>query len=174
MYVYIIYVVIYILKGGHQKVITIQIRYTKRCLLKGYNSSYLIYIKCAYWPKRCLLKKNVFIDRKCIYLMKICLLKSYDVLSINSGSYSFGNFFLISSLSYFLDTQETCGSFPKLLFVSYISLLNSKNVQKSSHTNGGNNNNKRFLHLVTFSQLFIFNLSLKHTKHMDLFQNFYL
>ena len=100
--------------------------------------------------------------------MKICFLKSYNCLSINSGSYSFRNFFLISSLSYFLDTQETCGSFPKLLFVSYISLLNSKNVQKLSHTNGGNNNTDRFLYLVTFSQLLSL-IFLRNTRNMWIF-----
>ena len=63
------------------------------CLLKGHNSSYLIYIKGAYWPKMCLLNKNVSIDQKCAYLMKIFILKSYNLLSINIGSYSFGNFF---------------------------------------------------------------------------------
>ena len=29
------------------------------CLLKGYNPSYLIYIKGAYWPKVRLLNENV-------------------------------------------------------------------------------------------------------------------
>ena len=57
--------------------------------------------------------------------MKIYLLKSHNPLGINSGIYSFGNFFLISSLSL------------KLLFVSWFffffcrggGCLNSENVR---------------------------------------------
>ena len=47
----------------------------------------------------------------------MCILKSHKHLGMNSGSCSFGNFFSTSSLSSFLEIQETCGSFPKLLFV---------------------------------------------------------
>ena len=108
----------FILKSVYWKVITIQIEYTKRCLLKSLNSSYLIHIKGAYRPKKCLLNKNVSIDQKCAYRMKICLLRGYNLLCINSGSYLFSNLFSISSLSYLLETQKICGSSPKLLFVS--------------------------------------------------------
>ena len=41
----------------------------------------------------------------------------HNHLGINSGSYSFGNFFSTSSLSSFLKTQETCGFSSKLLFI---------------------------------------------------------
>ena len=47
----------------------------------------------------------------------MCTLKDHNHLSINNGSYSFANFFSTSSLSSFLEIQETCGSSPKLLFV---------------------------------------------------------
>ena len=47
----------------------------------------------------------------------MCTLKDHIHLSINNGSYSFVNFFSTSSLSSFLEIQETCGSSPKLLFV---------------------------------------------------------
>ena len=107
-----------ILKSIHWKVITIQIEHTKRCLLKNHNSSYLIHIKGAYQPKKCLSNENVSIDQKCAYRMKICLLRGYNLLCINSGSYLFSNLFSISSLSYLLETQKICGSSPKLLFVS--------------------------------------------------------
>ena len=73
--------------------------------------------KYTYWLKKYLLNENVPIDQKCAYWMKMCLLKSHNPLGINSGSYSFGNFFSISSLSSFLETQEICRSSPKLLFV---------------------------------------------------------
>ena len=66
----------------------------------------------------CLLNKNVHIDWKDAYWMKMCLLKGHNPLGINSGSYSFVNFFSTSSFSSFLETQETCGSSLKLLFVS--------------------------------------------------------
>ena len=74
------------------------------------------------------MNKNVFIDRKCVYWMKMCLLNGHNPLGINSGSYSFVNFFSTSSFSSFLETQETCGSSLKLLFVSRFSPpLNSEN-----------------------------------------------
>ena len=57
------------------------------------------------------------LTEKCAYLMKICLFKGHNLLGINSSLYSFGNFFSISSLSYFLKIQKTCGSSPKLLFI---------------------------------------------------------
>ena len=59
----------------------------------------------------CLLNENVSINRKYAYLMKICLLKVHNSLGINCSSYS------TSSLSSFLETQETCENFLKLLFV---------------------------------------------------------
>ena len=96
--------------------------------------------------------------------MKMCLLKGYNLLGIDSGSYSFRNFFSTSSLLYFLEAQETCGSLPKFLFISQFSLLNSKKVQELSHTNDSNNNTEQFLHLVTFSQHFIS----QHKKSVDL------
>ena len=49
--------------------------------------------------------------------MKQCLLKCHNLLGINSGSYSFDNFFPISFLSSFLGVKEIYGSSPKLLFV---------------------------------------------------------
>ena len=49
--------------------------------------------------------------------MKMCILKSHKHFSMDSGSYSFGNFFSTSSFSSFLKTQETCGFSSKLLFV---------------------------------------------------------
>ena len=49
--------------------------------------------------------------------MKMYLLKAHNPLAINSGSYSFGNFFPISFLSSFLKLQKICRSSPKLLFV---------------------------------------------------------
>ena len=49
--------------------------------------------------------------------MKPCLLKGHNPLGINSGSYSFDNFFPTSFLSSFLEVKETYGSSPKLLFV---------------------------------------------------------
>ena len=50
----------------------------------------------------CLLNENVFTNKKSAYLMKMCLLKGHNLLAINSGLYSFSNFFPISSLSSFL------------------------------------------------------------------------
>ena len=67
--------------------------------------------------KMYLLTVKLPIERKCAYWMKMCLLKSHNPLGINSSSYSFGNFFSISSLSSFLETQKICRSSPKLLFV---------------------------------------------------------
>ena len=68
--------------------------------------------KYAYWTKMCILnknvpieKKNVSIDWKCAYWMKMCILKTHNHLDMNSGSYSFGNFFSTSSLSSFLEIQ---------------------------------------------------------------------
>ena len=77
--------------------------------------------------------------------MKMCLLKSHNLLGINNGSYSFGNFFSNSSYSSSLETQETCEYSLKLLFVI------SKKVEESSHTKGSNNNTKQFFHLLTSS-----------------------
>ena len=44
-------------------------------------------------------------------------IEGHNLLDINSSSYSFGNFFSASSFSFFLETQETCGTSSKLLFV---------------------------------------------------------
>ena len=99
--------------------------------------------KCAYWMKMCLLTKNVHIEWKDTCWRVIIL------WGINSGSYSFGNLFSTSSLSSFLETQETCGSSSKLLFVIWIFFffwLNSEKIQESSYTNGSNNNTERFLY----------------------------
>ena len=49
--------------------------------------------------------------------MKMCLLKGHNPLSINSSLYSFDNLFSTSFLSSFLETQETCRSSLKLLFI---------------------------------------------------------
>ena len=73
--------------------------------------------KGTYWPKMCLLNENVSTNQKSAYLMKMCLLKDHNPLVINSGSYSFGNFFSISPLSSFLKIQKTHESSPKLLFI---------------------------------------------------------
>ena len=125
----------YIPKGAYWKVITIQIGYTKKYLLKGHNPSYWIYIKGAYWMircllnekvpiewkgwmKRCLLNENISIGRKCVYWIKMCLLKSYNPLGIHSDWYSFGNLFSTSSLSSFLEIKEKYESSAKLLFVN--------------------------------------------------------
>ena len=62
-------------------------------------------------------KNKCPLTKESAYLMKMCLLKSYNPLGINSGSYSFGNFFSISSLSFFLKIQKSCGSSLKLLFI---------------------------------------------------------
>ena len=51
--------------------------------------------------------------------MKMCLLKGHNPLGINNGSYSFGNYFSTSSLSFFLETQKTCESSLKFLFVKH-------------------------------------------------------
>ena len=73
-------------------------------------------VECVYWIKMYLLTKNVSIkwkcvywpkcayDQKCTYWMKMCLLKGYNPLGINSSSYLFGNFFLTSFSSSFLET----------------------------------------------------------------------
>ena len=53
----------------------------------------------------------------------MCMLKDHNLLGINNGSYSFSNFFSISHLSSFLETQETYGYSPKLLAVSRVFLL---------------------------------------------------
>ena len=94
-------------KGAYWKVVTLYIEYTKKCLLKGHNFSYWIYIlKClltknvfiewkyVYWPKKYLLNGKVPTNRKYAYWMKMWLLKGHNPLGINSGLYSFGNFFL--------------------------------------------------------------------------------
>ena len=65
----------------------------------------------------CLLNENVSTNQKSVYLMKMCLLKGHKPLAMNSSSYSFGNFFPISSLLSFFKIQKTCRSSPKLLFV---------------------------------------------------------
>ena len=57
------------------------------------------------------------LNEKNIYWQKMCLLKGHNPLGINSDSYSFGNFFSTSSLSYFLEIQKNYGSSLKLLFV---------------------------------------------------------
>ena len=85
---------------------TLYIGYTKRCLLKGYNSSYWIYFKVpidrkcvywmkyVYWPKKYLLNGKVSTDWKYAYWLKMWLLKGHNPLGINSGLYLFDNFFL--------------------------------------------------------------------------------
>ena len=98
----------------YQKVITLQIRYTNRCLLKCHNPSYWIYIRSVYWLKMCLFIENVSIKWKYAFQLKWCILKGHNSLSINSGSYSFGNFFSTFSLSSFLKTQETCEFFSQI------------------------------------------------------------
>ena len=137
--------------------------------------------------------------------MKMCFLKGHNLLSINNSLYSFDNLFSTSFLSSFLETQETCRSSSKQLFIKsnklgcilrinlwgkyclkitfnctsksikfsicvmdhfvislyystkfpivwavdffvclFYFLSNSEKVQESSHTNGSNNNTKRF------------------------------
>ena len=49
--------------------------------------------------------------------MNKCLLKGHNLLGLNNGLYIFDNFFSTSSFSFFLETQETCGSSSKLLFI---------------------------------------------------------
>ena len=91
----------------------------ERCLL---NENVSIDWKCAYWIKTCLLTENVSVEWKCVCWMKMCLLTKkcifnenvpieggHNPLVINSGSYSFGNFFSISFLSSFLKIQKICG-----------------------------------------------------------------
>ena len=110
-----------ILKGVYWKVTTLYIWYILNVYIEW---------KDVYWPKMCLLNKNVSIDKKtCLfnknvpidwtitYWMKMCLLKGYNLLNINSGLYSFSNFFSTSSFSFFLEIQETCGFSLKFLFV---------------------------------------------------------
>ena len=65
------------------------------------------------------------------------MLRGHNPLGINSSSYSFDNFFFTSSLSFFLETQETCGYSPKLLFLSGLKKKKKKSgkVQESNHTN---------------------------------------
>ena len=48
--------------------------YTKRCLLKGHNPLYLIYIKGAYWMKMCLLTEKMPTKWKCAYWQNMYLL----------------------------------------------------------------------------------------------------
>ena len=52
--------------------------------------------------------------------MKMCLLKGYNLLDINNGSYSLGNFFSTPSHSFFKKTQKNCKYSIKLLFVSWV------------------------------------------------------
>ena len=73
--------------------------------------------KGAYGLKMYLLNKNVSTNKKSVYLMKMPLLKGHNLLCINSGSYSFSNFFSISSILSFLKIQKVCESSSKLLFV---------------------------------------------------------
>ena len=108
-------------KGVYWKVITLYILYILNVPIEW---------KDVYWPKMCLLKENVSIDKKmCLlnknvlidwkitYWMKMYLLKGYNLLSINNGLYSFDNFFSTSSFSFFLEIRETYGFSLKLLFV---------------------------------------------------------
>ena len=94
-----IYIYVCISKVVYWKVITLQIEYIKRCLLKvitfhiGYIIKVSIERKCEYWPKMCPFNENVSINRKGILWMKMCLLEGHNSLGINSSSYSFGNFF---------------------------------------------------------------------------------
>ena len=83
------------------------------------------------------------------------MLKGHNPLDINSSSYSFNNFFSISSLLFFLEIQETCGYSPKLLFISRVFFFLLKKVERSKDEitptdKSSNNNTKQFLHLVTF------------------------
>ena len=66
--------------------------------------------KCVYWLKGYLLNENVPINQKYAYWIKRCLLNGHNLLGINSGLYSLGNFF-----SFIF--QKTYGSSPNLLFV---------------------------------------------------------
>ena len=79
------------------------------------------------------------------------MLRGHNPLGINSSSYSFDNFFFTSSLSFFLETQETCGYSPKLLFVS--GLKKKKKVERfrnqTAPTDKSSSNTKQFFHLVT-------------------------
>ena len=91
----------------------------KMCLL---NENVFVDQKCAYWMKMCLLNENMYIKRKGAYWPKMyqlnknvstelkrCLLiekmalRGYNHLGINSGSYSFGNFF---SFIFFRNTKN--------------------------------------------------------------------
>ena len=67
-------------KSAYWNIITLQIWYTKKSLLKGHNHSYWIYQnvpidrkkipierKCVFWPKMCLLNEKVSIDQKGTY-----------------------------------------------------------------------------------------------------------
>ena len=57
------------------------------------------------------INENVSNERNGAYWMKMCLLKGHNPLGINSGSYSFSNYFSTSSLLSFLEIQETCGPY---------------------------------------------------------------
>ena len=113
-------------KYAHWNVITLHITYTKRYLLKYHNPSFGIYITNTYWLKMCLLiekcvycvkiflltemyllNEKMIIGRKIAYWMKTYLLKGHNTLGINSGSYSFDNFFSNSFFSSFKETQKT-------------------------------------------------------------------
>ena len=98
-------------KSVYWEVITIQIGYIKRYLL---SENVHIDRKGAVWTKMCLLIKNVSIEWNVSIDPKMCLLKCHNPLSINSGSYSFGNFFSISYLSSFLETQKNLWVFSKI------------------------------------------------------------
>ena len=55
-------------KDAYWNIITLQIWYTRRCLLKSHNHLKLDIIKCAYWPKK------IHIEWKCVFWPKMCLL----------------------------------------------------------------------------------------------------
>ena len=76
--------------------------YMKRCLLKGHNLSYWIYIKITFWWKFVYWKDIAFhigyiwkvpFDENVPIKWKWCILKGYNNLGLNSGLYSLDNHF---------------------------------------------------------------------------------
>ena len=53
--------------------------------------------------------KMCLLTKKCIFNENVPIEGGHNPLVINSGSYSFGNFFSISFLSSFLRIQKICG-----------------------------------------------------------------
>ena len=96
-----------ILKGAYWNVITLHI---------GYILKVSINRKCVYLLKMCLLNENMLFDWNGAYWMKMCLLNGHNSLGIDSGLYSFGNFFSTFPLSSFLKTQETYEFFSQISY----------------------------------------------------------